>query len=249
MSARFLFSFFLFFFKWLHPWHVEVPRPGIESKPQLQPTPQLRQSWILNPLCWPGDWTCTSAATVATAFGFLAHCATAGALLQGSFYIFYLEIMLDTQKSYKNHTESCILPPFLIFTSYKSVVLLLKWGDFHQFNPVNTEYLIHVLPGILLMSFFWSRTQSGIHFILLSCSLSLLLSFLVFSDFIDLRFYLFPGFFCLFAISWAAPASYGGSQARGPIRAVAAGLRQNHSNTGSKPCLRPTPQLTATPDH
>ena len=50
------------------------------------------------------------------------------------------------------------------------------------------------------------------------------------------------------AISWAAPAAYGGSQARGPIGAVAASLRQSHSNAGSEPRLRPTPQLTATPD-
>ena len=41
----------------------------------------------------------------------------------------------------------------------------------------------------------------------------------------------------------------GGSQARGLIRAIAASLHQSHSNTGSEPpCLRPTPQLTATPD-
>ena len=46
----------------------------------------------------------------------------------------------------------------------------------------------------------------------------------------------------------AASMAYGGSQARGSIRAIAAGLRQSHSNTRSKPCLRPTPQLTATPD-
>ena len=39
--------------------------------------------------------------------------------------------------------------------------------------------------------------------------------------------------------------SYGGSQARGRIRAVAAGLRQSHSNVGSEPCLQPTPQLRA----
>ena len=51
-----------------------------------------------------------------------------------------------------------------------------------------------------------------------------------------------------FAISWATPAAYGGSQARGLIGAVAASLRQSHSNAGSKPCLQPTPQLTATPD-
>ena len=55
-------------------------------------------------------------------------------------------------------------------------------------------------------------------------------------------------FFCLFAISWAAPAAYGGSQARGLIGAAAASLRQSHSNTGSKPHLQPTPQLTATLD-
>ena len=64
-------------------------------------------------------------------------------------------------------------------------------------------------------------------------------------------------FFCLFvvvvvvvvvAISWAAPAAYGGSQARGRIGAVATGLHQSHSNAGSEPCLQPTPQLTAMPD-
>ena len=40
--------------------------------------------------------------------------------------------------------------------------------------------------------------------------------------------------------------AYGGSQARGPVRAVAASLR--HSNSGSEPHLRPPPWLTATPD-
>ena len=60
--------------------------------------------------------------------------------------------------------------------------------------------------------------------------------------------YLFIYLFCLSAFSWAAPAAYGGSQARGRIRAVAAGLCQSHSNVGSEPCLRPTLQLTATPD-
>ena len=54
--------------------------------------------------------------------------------------------------------------------------------------------------------------------------------------------------FCLFAISWAAPMAYGGSQARGLIGAVATSLRQSHSNAGSEPLLRATPQLTAMPD-
>ena len=55
-------------------------------------------------------------------------------------------------------------------------------------------------------------------------------------------------FFCLFAVSWAAPAAYGGSQARGQIGAVAIGLRQSHSNVGSELHLQPTPQLMATLD-
>ena len=55
-------------------------------------------------------------------------------------------------------------------------------------------------------------------------------------------------FFCLFAISWVAPAAYGGSQARGRIGVLAAGLHQSHSHATSQPHLRPTPQLTATPD-
>ena len=67
-------------------------------------------------------------------------------------------------------------------------------------------------------------------------------------------FFFFFFVFCLFvvvvvvAISWAAPAAYGGSQARGRIGAVATSLRQSHSNAGSEPRLRPTPQLTATLD-
>ena len=42
--------------------------------------------------------------------------------------------------------------------------------------------------------------------------------------------------------------AYGGSQARGWIRAVVARLCHSHSNLGSEPPLWPTPQLTATPD-
>ena len=63
--------------------------------------------------------------------------------------------------------------------------------------------------------------------------------------FIYLFIYLFLSFFVFLR---AASMAYGGSQARGIIRAVAASLRQSHSNVGSGPRLRPTPQLTATPD-
>ena len=54
--------------------------------------------------------------------------------------------------------------------------------------------------------------------------------------------------FFFFGLYRAAPAAYGGSQDRGLIRATAASLHHIHSNAGSEPCLRPAPQLTATPD-
>ena len=44
-------------------------------------------------------------------------------------------------------------------------------------------------------------------------------------------------FFFFFAFSRAAPAAFGGSQARGPVGAVVAGLNQSHSNEGSEPRL------------
>ena len=46
----------------------------------------------------------------------------------------------------------------------------------------------------------------------------------------------------------ATPMAYGSSQDRGLIRGIVAGLRHNHSNTGSEPCLQLTPQLSTMPD-
>ena len=57
--------------------------------------------------------------------------------------------------------------------------------------------------------------------------------------------YLFILSFCLLR---AASVAYGGSPVRGQIGAVAAGLRQSHSNAKSGLHLQPTPQRTATPD-
>ena len=54
--------------------------------------------------------------------------------------------------------------------------------------------------------------------------------------------------FFLFCIFSASPAACGSSQARGPSEAGTACLHHSHSNAGSKPHLRPIPQLTATPD-
>ena len=56
-----------------------------------------------------------------------------------------------------------------------------------------------------------------------------------------MNFFFFGLFFLMVAL-----AAYGGSQARGLIGAVAAGLCHSHSNVRSEPCMGPTPQLTAT---
>lgn len=42
----FAFLFVCFLVLWPYLWHMEVPRPGIESEPQLQSMP-LQQHWIL----------------------------------------------------------------------------------------------------------------------------------------------------------------------------------------------------------
>ena len=56
-------------------------------------------------------------------------------------------------------------------------------------------------------------------------------------------------FFFFFAIFFRATlVAYRNSQARGRIKAAAAGLHNSHSNAGSEPWLQPTPQLKATPD-
>ena len=64
----------------------------------------------------------------------------------------------------------------------------------------------------------------------------------------NIKMYLRYIFFVFFVFSRAAATAYGGSQARGLIGAVAAGLSQSHSNAGSKQHLQPTPQLMATLD-
>ena len=58
----------------------------------------------------------------------------------------------------------------------------------------------------------------------------------------------FSFFLFFFVFSRAVLVAYRGSQARGPVRAVAAGLHHSHSNGGSELCLEPAPQFMATPD-
>ena len=59
----------------------------------------------------------------------------------------------------------------------------------------------------------------------------------VFKIFIMVVCFFYFSFILFFCLSRAVPAAYGGSQARGLIGAVAASLRQSHSNTRSEPHL------------
>ena len=60
--------------------------------------------------------------------------------------------------------------------------------------------------------------------------------FPTFLFFFPIFFFFFFRFFFFFLFR-AAPAAYGGSQARYLIGAVATGLRQSHCNEGSEPCV------------
>ena len=59
--------------------------------------------------------------------------------------------------------------------------------------------------------------------------------------------YLFIFLGGLFFFLRAILTAYGGFQARGRMRAAPASLYHSHSNAGSKPHLRPTPELMAMP--
>ena len=59
---------------------MEVPQPGTESGPRLQPTLKLWQCWVLYPVPRAGEQTCTSVVPRAAAVRFLTHCTTAGTL-------------------------------------------------------------------------------------------------------------------------------------------------------------------------
>ena len=62
-------------------------------------------------------------------------------------------------------------------------------------------------------------------------------------------FFIVDIFYAVFFLFFkAALMAYGGSQARGQIRAAGAALCHSHSKSGSQPLLWPTPQLTAMPD-
>ena len=112
-----------------------------------------------------------------------------------------------------------------------------------QQSPTNID-VEHLLTCLLAICIVFGETsiKSSAHFLI---SLFVFVVIELYELFFLFCFVLFCFVFCH---SMVAPTAFGGSQARGQIGAVAAGLCQSHSNARSEPHLRPIPQLTATPD-
>ena len=112
----------------------------------------------------------------------------------------------------------------------------LSLGTPHQ--PIWTFLPNHSLPPFIAMrSALWSH-----------CYLFLLPLLYCPQGFLHKLSLSNPILFFFLSFPRATPVAYEGSQARGLIEAVAAGLRQSYSNTRFKPRLQPTPQFTATLD-
>jgi len=116
------------------------------------------------------------------------------------------------------------------------LISLLSVGIINSHLSPSESLFISPIPGLHLSTLL--RDLQPLPFFLPSFLFFFLLSFLFFSFFLfSLSLSL-----CLFRASTTACAN---SQARGQIGATAARLRHSHSNTGSEPYLRPTPQLSA----
>ena len=126
--------------------------------------------------------------------------------------------------------------------TYRVVWLLLRWlYDILLYKLVLfNQSPVEIASDLFSVSYFRNSAEVNTH----DCILWHLWVYPE-NKYLYLFIYFFFFVFCPFR---AIPTAYGGSQARGLIKAVAAGLYHSHSNTGFELRLRPTPQLTATLD-
>ena len=92
----------------------------------------------------------------------------------------------------------------------------------------NMSYMMMYNPESFVFYFYNIIHLLTYRYIILLIQMGILLLTLLYILFI---------YFFVFGLFRAKPAAYGGSQARGPIRAVAVGLRQSHSKARSEPHL------------
>ena len=195
----------VFVFLGLQPWHMEVPRLGLNRSSSCQSMPQ--------PLQIRG-----ASATHTRAYGnagSLTHWARAGIEPMSSWVLvgfFAAEPQWELQE---------------VLNSFGRAHSMRKFPGQGSI-PHHSSNLSHSSDSDRSLTCCVTREFQKF-LILMASNLSVFFFFV----------------FCLFR---GAPAAYGGSQTRGPIRAAAAGLHHSHRNSGSQPHLRPTPQLMAMPD-
>ena len=151
--------------------------------------------------------------------------------------------------------EVCPFPVYLFISVWAYGFLLYSWGcnsvlfmlllRLFQLWPLGAppSWFLCPLDDVL---FFFKHVFTFWHYYGIIQAQHLILCFPCFSlEICHFLYNLWFLFICLFlvffAISWAAPTAYGGSQARGRIGAIASSLHHNHSNAGSEPRLQPTP--------
>ena len=124
----------------------------------------------------------------------------------------------------------------------------LRYKDFHK--------SCNIFAGFWLLGTFTSsifKTQKEKHEIIQVNAPTFVFTQIICAYFSGLScfcFVLFFGFYFYFlSFSGATPVECGDSQSSVLIRAAAASLCQGHSNAGPEPCLWPTPQFMAMPDH
>ena len=146
------------------------------------------------------------------------RCTMAGTPV--AFFSFYFFVLVLLRHNW--HTALC---KFKVYS-----IIYTSWNDYHN-KPFVTLCIIFI---VLIYLITWS--------------LDLLTAFIQSLSPPPVSGLLFQWVCFIFCLFRAAPAAYGSSQARGWIRATAAGLHHSNSNARSEPHLWRTPQLTAVPD-
>ena len=149
------------------------------------------------------------------------------------YWLHFIYMCLQSRDSYL----ASPLGPAIVWFILTNVCMCMRWDQ--GFSFVCTNILLTTVRWFSQNRKPWKEKLFSEGTELPTLSLLLILKICT-----TLLFY----FIMIFLLFRATSVAYGYSQARGWMRAVAAGLHHSHSNTGSKPCLQPTPQLMAMPD-
>ena len=135
----------------------------------------------------------------------------------------------------------CIIFFYILRMNDILMIFVFVWLLYLVWSFLGSSMLLQM---ILFHSFLW---LSNFHLYIHKCT-SLYRYLYKYTSFIHTHTYIYTLNLFFFFFFRVTPVAYGSFQARGWIRATAAGLCHSHSNPGSDLWLWPTPQLMATPD-